>query len=410
MKDRELNIAWVIGGIGHGGVATVCRDACGAVSAVANHSVSLVSIHGRNTSFDRPAGIDLQELDLPYDVQKVADGFNAWLAQRPQDVIFLNDASYLESYWPYVPGDCAVVAVLHDIARGWRRNIVRQHACLDAVVTVAHFIERVLRKEMPAFGGILRTIHNGENFPLLPGRRESSEVLNVLYVGSLDPFKGVYDIPHIVKRLLKTGLRFRLTVVGGNAEGIRKKIESLHPGCESRWYQHIPNAECLKLMGESDVLLLPSRTEPFGMVTVEAMAMGCIPIAYDVESGSREIIENEKSGFLVPLGDYGAFADVIGRLCGDPVMLERIRSSAIARARNVFSSERMGREYAKLIDDVMVARPCHMPQRKPFTEYVAVPHKRTLYTRLVPEAVRNKVRRMVGRNPHLANALRRWRG
>jgi hypothetical protein len=146
------------------------------------------------------------------------------------------------------------------------------------------------------------------------------------------------------------------------------------------------------------------------MVTVEAMAMGCVPVAYDIETGSREIIEDGRSGFLVPLGDYGAFASRILDLYHDRQRLAAMRAAAIERARSCFSAERMGRDYARLIEDIAEARTARRPARQDFSGFRARPVKRGLYYALLPGSLRTWIRDFVGRSPWLSYKLRRWRG
>jgi len=406
-----MKVAWVMGGLGGGGVRRVGRDAAETVAALTEWKVSMVATDRVADYFEPPEGVDLVSLAADGPGGKIAV-FREWLRDNPQDILLMNDNSALEPYWPYVPAEVALVAVLHDEGIGWRRGILNHSMHLDAVVTVSRFIEKLLRSEMPHFGGILRTVHNGCDVPPLPtglGRRPQGR-LALLYVGSMDPLrKGVWDIPRIVEHLRRGRRDYSLTMVGGQNDSLGRRLSSQLPG-SVEWKGYLPHSQCLRQMAASDILLLPSRTEPFGMVTVEAMAMGCLPIAYDIESGSREIIEDGSSGFLVPLGDYGAFAERIARLREDPALLERMKRAAEVRARTQFSAERMARDYIRLIEAVMARRRVWRPLRRapdPQARF-DVPHRKLRL--LLPAALRLAARSVVGRSPHLSYWLRRHRG
>lgn len=64
---------------------------------------------------------------------------------------------------------------------------------------------------------------------------------------------------------------------------------------------------------ETHVLAVPSRYEPFGMVYLEAMGFGCVPLA-TTAGGAAEFVRDGESGFLTPPGDPDAVADRLERL------------------------------------------------------------------------------------------------
>ena len=101
------------------------------------------------------------------------------------------------------------------------------------------------------------------------------------------------------------------------------------------------------------------------MVTIEAMSMGCVPIAYDVPSGSTEIIEHDKSGRLVPLGDMRAWAGQIQSLHHDRKRLAELSAGASRRARGSFNSESMAKNLASFLTVVLAHARNHPTHRKP---------------------------------------------
>lgn len=92
--------------------------------------------------------------------------------------------------------------------------------------------------------------------------------------------------------------------------------------------------------------VLSSNFEGFGLVLVESMAAGCIPIAYDIRYGPSDIITDGVDGFLVPSGDVHGLAAAIHRLSVmDEAQLQRMREAAILRAHD-FGDETVMQRWA----------------------------------------------------------------
>jgi len=91
------------------------------------------------------------------------------------------------------------------------------------------------------------------------------------------------------------------------------------------------------------VFVNTSRSESFGLATVEAMACGAAVVA-TATAGSRELIEDGVTGLLTPIGDAGALASAVLRLLRD----ESLRASLGDRARRL-ARERWGIE--RMIDE-----------------------------------------------------------
>ena len=79
--------------------------------------------------------------------------------------------------------------------------------------------------------------------------------------------------------------------------------------------------------------LLPSLFEGQGLVVIESMASGCIPIAYDIKYGPASIIEHGVDGFLVPAGNVEKLAETIRHVVDmDEGALMAMRTAAVAKA------------------------------------------------------------------------------
>src|SRR5699024_11013026 len=79
--------------------------------------------------------------------------------------------------------------------------------------------------------------------------------------------------------------------------------------------------------------LLPSLFEGQGLVVIESMASGCIPIAYDIKYGPASRIEHGVDGFLVPAGNVEKLAETIRHVVDmDEGVLMAMRTAAVAKA------------------------------------------------------------------------------
>jgi poly(glycerol-phosphate) alpha-glucosyltransferase len=132
-------------------------------------------------------------------------------------------------------------------------------------------------------------------------------------------------------------LNFKLRIYGQGPEeaSLRKLIaaQGLEESVELAGYS--PTArEQFEL---ASFTMLTSKLEGQGLVLIEAMSVGCIPIAYDVPYGPADVIDHGVDGFLVKAGDVSSMAEAILKLrTMEPSAVKRMRSQAVAKA-NTFN-------------------------------------------------------------------------
>jgi glycosyltransferase involved in cell wall biosynthesis len=106
-------------------------------------------------------------------------------------------------------------------------------------------------------------------------------------------------------------------------------------------------------MAGLDILLHPSSAEGLGTAVIDAMSLGIPPVAFRV-GGLPELIEDQRSGLLVPAGDIAAFAAATDRLVRDESLRKSLAAAGPARAAE-FSVERMVRGTQGVYDSVLAA-------------------------------------------------------
>jgi D-inositol-3-phosphate glycosyltransferase len=82
----------------------------------------------------------------------------------------------------------------------------------------------------------------------------------------------------------------------------------------------------------ADVCLVPSRSESFGLVALEAAACGAPVVASDV-GGLRSLIDHGRTGYLVEDPSPEAFAAWVRQILAEPLLAERLSTGAVLRAR-----------------------------------------------------------------------------
>lgn len=122
---------------------------------------------------------------------------------------------------------------------------------------------------------------------------------------------------------------------------------------------HVPGAA--RHFATASCSLLLSRSEAMPLVLIESMARGCIPIAYDVRYGPREIITDGVDGFLVEPGDVDAVTRILVRLrTMDEDQLAAMRARTIARAQE-FSDAAIGPRWAELLRTTLATKVAPRP-------------------------------------------------
>jgi glycosyltransferase involved in cell wall biosynthesis len=175
-------------------------------------------------------------------------------------------------------------------------------------------------------------------------------VIGVL--GRLDPQKGQEEFIRTIPILLKHQTHLHFVIAGDETEGqhgFKKNLRdlSIELGVSDE-VQFLPFTDAVpEFMSALDIFVLPSHTETFGFVLVEALAMGKAIVATN-SGGVPEIITDGSNGLLVPPRNVQALADALLRLLKD----QRLRSSFSSEAR----ADALKRfDIARCVDQLVIA-------------------------------------------------------
>ncbi len=172
----------------------------------------------------------------------------------------------------------------------------------------------------------------------------------LLCVAELHKRKGQKYLIEAVKQLLPTFPMLKLVLVGDGLE--RNMYRKMARVAGDRICLLGQQKNVAKLMAASDVFILPSIREAFGLVLLEAAAIR-LPIVASQTGGIPEIIENEKTGVLVPPGDTKALAAAIGTLCKNFDLANTLALAAQKRTEQLFDAKTMAMKTAQVYDSVL---------------------------------------------------------
>lgn len=171
--------------------------------------------------------------------------------------------------------------------------------------------------------------HHAHSVPCIP-EKSSDRQVTLMHISNFRPLKRLGDVVRIFARV-REKMDARLVLVGDGPEygRTRELVESLGLEQAVRYVGVVDDVA--PLLGAADVLLLPSETESFGLVALEAMASGVPVVASDV-GGLPEVVAHGSTGFLAPVGDVDAMADYCLELLKDDATLKRFARAARKRA------------------------------------------------------------------------------
>jgi glycosyltransferase involved in cell wall biosynthesis len=214
----------------------------------------------------------------------------------------------------------------------------------DAVIAMTEMESRFLQsvgvpanRIVVAGAGMTPEDVSGGDGPAFRKRRSFHHPL-VVALGALAPDKGTRELVQAVATLNRGGRRVDLALAGPSLSAFERWYTALD--ARDRAGTHVLGVispeEKRDLLDAADVVALPSRTESFGIVFVEAWANRKPVIAADA-GAVPELVRDGENGLLVPFGDACALADAICRLLDDRDLANRLAENGYHLAMDCYT-------------------------------------------------------------------------
>jgi len=310
-------------------------------------------------SLMRPLALVRLVAALPVDILRLA----AHIRRLAPDVIYVNTLTM--PHWPLAARLCRRPVVVHvrelesEVGRLVSRLLTGQLLVASSIVANSRATAEYISGDWSALKVRTRVVYNGLDLPELAPRidRQGSHVV-LKVVGRLSPRKGQDVAIRALAAIRELDVDGRLVLVG-----------TVFPGYE--WYERELRALAATLgVSEfvffrgytdrpweegADVVLVPSRLEPFGNVAAEALASGTPTVVTSV-GGLPEIVQNDETGFVVPPEDDAAMCDAILRILERPHAARAVAAAGRAAVIERYSRARYTLEMAEVIGEIAETR------------------------------------------------------
>jgi glycosyltransferase involved in cell wall biosynthesis len=205
----------------------------------------------------------------------------------------------------------------------------------DSVIALTNDMKRVMQD---IYDRDIVVVPNGidlnEYIVRLPIQRIERSEKRILFVGRLHPIKGVRYLLQAMLLIHKDMPKARLILVGDGEE--RDYLENLtdHLGLREcvDFVGKVPHGRIPDFMRQSDLFVLPSLSESFGIVNLEAMACR-LPIVATNVAGIPDLIENGVNGYLVPPENFQEMANKIMLILKDPLLAYKLSENNFKKSQ-----------------------------------------------------------------------------
>lgn len=324
-----------------GGIETVSAVLAGQF-ARAGHAVTVVT----QTPAGPGARPDVPSAEAPYAVLRRPPAAALRAQVRAADVVLHNNIS-LRLAWPGLGLDRPWVVAHHTwIAPGLRGALKRSVLPLAQHVAAS----QALAAALPVASVVIPNPYRDDVFRPHPGMARERDVV---FVGRLVSDKGVPVLLQALALLRDRGQKLSATIVGSGPEGgaLQALAHRLGLAGSVRFAGALAPSALAPVLHAHRLLVVPSVwQEPFGLVVLEALACGCVPVV--ARSGGLPEAAGPCGRVFDP-GNAGALADTLAALLQSPAARAALRAPAAAHLAQ-HAPARVAARYLKVLADA-----CH---------------------------------------------------
>lgn len=220
----------------------------------------------------------------------------------------------------------------------WKMSLVN----VDSIISVSRYLKEDLKRELKKDSSV---VYNKVNINRFHERVDGSNIREkyslanepiILFVGRVDPYKGVHLLIKAFKMVKKDLPNAKLLIVGKqNYDDYLQKLKEMSDN-SVRFIGYVTDRELPHYYGACDVYSTASLWEGFDLPLIEAQACGKPVIAFDLGS-HREVVDDRVTGILVRPMDYNAFGKAMIRILKDKDLAKELGRNGYKKMREKFA-------------------------------------------------------------------------
>jgi N-acetyl-alpha-D-glucosaminyl L-malate synthase BshA len=194
-------------------------------------------------------------------------------------------------------------------------------------------------------------VNNLEKNPELKMCYANEDEFVITHISNFRPLKRVTDIVPILKKI-NNNLKVKLLMIGDGPERYKTEEQFREEQMCDKVIFLGKQENISELLSISDIVLIPSATESFGLVALEAMACG-IPCVSTNAGGLPEVNLNGKTGFTREVGDIEGLGQAITTILADQELAKKMGKTGREIALKKFSAEIIVPKYIEYYEKIL---------------------------------------------------------
>ncbi len=223
----------------------------------------------------------------------------------------------------------------------------------DGVTAVSRYLQQITLQQLNVSNHI-EVIYNFVDTKKFIPHDNDNQKKKIKKITHISNFRPIKNIPHIIQTfyLIQQKISAKLQLVGDGPE--KEKAERLVKTMKIEDKVDFLGArdDIENILVNSDLFLLLSESESFGLSVIEAMSC-CVPVIATNAGGLPEIIKNNKNGFLVEIGDISKASEIAIKILTDDYLSKRVGEYSRKYVKENFSKEKIVAEYEKFYEKVL---------------------------------------------------------
>ena len=224
------------------------------------------------------------------------------------------------------------------------------YSSIDQLITVSSALKNNIFQQIGCDSIVIPNMV-GKEFHYLPSNLKKKESIQLITTGRLIPEKHFDMLIQAIANISTPKLQLYIIGNGSEKQKLQKLVEKLQVKDQIQLLGHKSKQEIVTLLQQSDIFVLPSQSETFGVAYIEALACGLPIIATDC-GGPRDIV-TQKNGLLIPVNNQQALEQAIVQMSHNFNLYDK--QSIAQDCQKRFAADNIAKHIAQILEQTIKA-------------------------------------------------------